>query len=353
MKKLTFLFLSLVSLAHPCTDFVVQAKDGAWVGGRSLEFGLDLQSILKVFPRRQQMVTQSPDMKEGLKWTSKYGYVGVTALGMNLTFEGMNEAGLSFGYLWLPGYTQYPTVASTDMKKALDFVDFGAWALGQFSTVAEVKAALRGVKIWGHSVPPLGVPPVHAAIHDAQGNSIVVEFIGGEMKVHDNPIGVLTNSPPFDWQMTNLQNYVPLSATNAEPYTLRGKTIEFQGQGNGFLGLPGDWTPPSRFVRMATYLRFATQPSTAMEGVNLCEHLLNAVDIPLGVVREKGKGGSDYTQWVVVKDQKNKVFYFRTYKDLCLKMIDLKKLDFDKGSMKSLNINVATGYVDMTASLLN
>lgn len=353
MKKLTILFLSLCSLAHPCTDFIVQAKDGAWIGGRSLEFGLDLQSIIKIFPRKQQMVTKSPDQKEGLKWTSKYGYVGVTGLGMNFSFEGMNEAGLSFGYLWLPGYTQYPTVAASDMKKALDFIDFGAWALGQFSTIAEVKEALKGVKIWGHVVPPLGVPPVHAAIHDAQGNSIVVEFIGGEMKVYDNPISVLTNSPTFDWQITNLQNYLNLDATNAEPYTFRGKTIEFQGQGNGFLGIPGDWTPPSRFVKMATLLRFAAPAANAAEGVNLCEHLLNSVDIPLGEVREKGKETGDYTQWVVVKDLKNKVFYFRSYKDLCLKMIDLKKLDLDKGSMRSINMNAAKGYVDMTASLLN
>lgn len=346
-----FFFLLLVSVAHACTDFTIQAKDGTWVNGRSMEFALELQSMIKVFPRNQRITSQNPDRKKGLEWTSKYGYVGVTALGMNFAFEGLNETGLSFGYLWMPGYTQYPAVGLQEMKKALDFTDFGAWVLGNFSTVDEVKEALNGVKIWGHPVPPLGIPPVHAAIHDAQGNNIVVEFVGGEMKVYDNPISVLTNSPPFDWQTTNLQNYLNLSATNAGPITFRGKNIELQGQGNGFLGIPGDWTPPSRFVKMATYLRFAKQPVNGIEGVNLAEHLLNTVDIPLGEIRDEGKDTGDYTQWIVIKDLTQKIFYFRSYKDLCLKMIDLKKLDFDKGSSKGLSVNAGKGYVDMTDAL--
>lgn len=337
-----------MSFAYGCTDFAVQTKDGTWVNGRSLEFGLDLQSTVKIFPRNQKMTSQNPEKKKGVEWTSQYGYLGVTALGMNFSFDGLNEAGLSFGYLWLPGVTQYPKVPLQEMKKGLDFVDLGAWVLGNFSSVAEVKEGLKGVRIWGHPVPQLGTPPVHAAIHDAQGDHLVVEFVGGEMKVYDNPISVLTNSPPFDWQITNLQNYIHLDAMNAEPYTLRGKTIEFFGQGSGLLGLPGDWTPASRFVRMATYLRFAKPAMNAADGINLAEHLLNAMDIPLGEVREKGQDGSDYTQWVVIKDLKNKIFYFRCYNDLCLKMIDLKKLNFDTGSQKSLSLYISKGYIDMT-----
>lgn len=171
------------------------------------------------------------------------------------------------------------------------------------------------------------------------------------MKVYDNPISVLTNSPPFDWQTINLQNYLNLSATNIPPVTFRGKTIEFQGQGNGLFGLPGDWTPPSRFVRVATYLRFVKQPTDSFEGVNLAEHLLNTMDIPLGIVRENGKDGSDYTQWIVIKDLSQKTLYFRSYKDLCLKKIDLKKLDLDSDSNQTIPMDTSKGYVDITASL--
>ena len=346
-------FLLLVSFAYACTDFMVQTKEGKWINGRSLEFALDLQSVFRTFPRGQPFASQNPERKKGLEWISKYGYLGVTALGMNFSFEGLNEVGLSFGYLWLPGVTQYPKVNGQEMKKALDFIDFGAWVLGNFSSVSEVKEGLKGVKIWAHPVPPLGLPPVHAAIHDVNGNNLVVEFVGGEMKVYDNPISVLTNSPPFDWQIANLQNYVNLDAGNAKSYTFRGKTIEFQGQGSGFLGLPGDWTPPSRFVKMVTYLRFATMPGNALEGIRLAEHLLNTIDIPLGEVREKGQEAGDYTQWSVIKDLSEKVFYFRSYNDLCLKKIDLKQLNFDEESDKSLSLEVGESYVDMTHAFID
>ena len=343
-----WLFLLVCSLGWACTDFTVQAQDGSWINGRSLEFAMDLQSTIKVFSRGQRVISQNPDKKNGIEWVSKYGYLGVTALGMNFSFDGMNEQGLSFGYLWLPGITEYPTVPSQEMNQALDFTDFGAWLLGNFATVNEVKEALRGVRIWGHPVPQLGLPPVHAAIHDAKGNNIVVEFVGGQMQVYDNPISVLTNAPAFPWHTTNLSNYAHLDANNAESYAIRGKRVEFQGQGSGLLGLPGDWTPASRFVKTATCLRFAKQPMNGIEGVNLAEHLLNAVDIPLGTVRENGKDAGDYSQWVVIKDQTQKVFYFRSYKDLCLKKIDMKKLNFEKGTGKSVSFDSGKGYVDVT-----
>lgn len=335
---------------YACTDFVVQAKDRTLVNGRSLEFALDLQSTLKVFPRGQRIASLNPERKKGIEWVSKYGFLGVTALGMNITFDGLNEAGLSYGALWLPGFTQYPDVAPEEMKLGLDFIDLGGWVLGNFATVEEVKAGLQGVRIWGHAVPPLpGIPPLHLAIHDAKGNHLVVEFVKGEMQIYDNPISVLTNSPPFDWQIVNLQNFGSLHAENVETIGFRGVEIPTTGQGSGLFGMPGDWTPPSRFVKMVTYLRFANAIADAGEGVNLAEHLLNTVDIPIGEIREKGQVG-DYTQWIVIKDLTNKIFYFRSYRDLALKMIDLKKLDFKNGSKRTLSLEINKKYLDVTGS---
>ena len=352
MRIFLCLTLFCCSSIYSCTDFVVQAQDGTLIDGRSLEFAQELQSLFKVYSRGQRMSSQNPQKKKGLEWLSKYGYLGVTCFGTNISFDGLNEAGLSFGYLWLPGVTQYPTVAPQEMKMALDFADFGAWVLGNFSSVEEIKEALKEVRIWGHPVPPLpGTPPVHAAIHDAAGNHLVVEFVGGEMKVYDNPISVLTNSPPFDWQMTNLQNYLHLDAENADPINFKGLEIHPPGQGSGMMGIPGDWTPPSRFVKTATYLRFAKAAANAMEGVNLVEHLLNTLDIPQGEIVEKGQDGGDFTQWIVIKDLTHKVFYFRSYKDLCLKKIDLKKLDFNTPSKKTLSLEVSKGYIDVTEAL--
>lgn len=342
------LFFFLISSLFACTDFVVQAKDGTMVNGRSLEFGLDLKSTIRSFPRGQKVMSGAPGQKSGLSWISKYGYLGVNALGLNFSFDGMNEAGLSFGYLWLPGVTDYPT--AQDPKKALDFTDFCAWVLGNFATVAEVKDALKNVSIWGHPVPPLGMAPVHAAIHDAKGNNLVVEFVGGEMQVYDNPVSVLTNSPPFDWQSANLQNYLNLSPYNPNPVTFRGAALSPQGQGGGCLGMPGDFTPPSRFVKTFTLLRFAAQPQAASDAVNLAEHLLNTVDIPIGAIRDPDKETGDFTQWVVIKDMTNRAFYFRSYGDLVLKKIDLKKLNFTRDNKNSLSLDFRKGYIDISDS---
>lgn len=347
MKFLLFLF---ISCAYACTDFVVQAKDGDLINGRSLEFGLELKSTLKAFPRASKMTSMASGQKMGLQWVSKYGYLGINVLGLSFSFDGMNEMGLSFGYLWLPGATQYPAVLPQDVKKTLDFTDFCAWALGNFASVAEVKEGLKSVRIWGHPVPSLGMAPVHAAIHDAKGGNLVVEFVGGEMQIYDNPMSVLTNSPPFPWQAANVSNYLALSPFNPDPIAFRGVSIAPPGQGGGFLGLPGDFSPPSRFVKIITSLRLAKQPANGMEAINLAEHLLNTVDIPLGIVRDPDKETGDYTQWIVIKDLTQKLFYFRSYGDLALKRIDLKKLNFVKEIKNSLPLDLKKGYFDVTDS---
>ena len=261
MKPLTvskFLQLIIATLCigiqplHSCTDFVVQSLDGAYINGRSLEFAMDLEAKIQVFPAHVERVSRGPNQEAGVRWVSQYGYLGVTVLDLAFSMDGMNEKGLSFGFLWLPG-TQYQTVSARDGKVPLDFIDFGDWLLGNFASIVEVKEALKKVSVWGHPVPPLpGIPPVHATIHDATGNHLVVEFINGEMRVYDNPIGVLTNYPTFDWMLTNLQNYVHLDAFNAPSFNWKKMVFAGTGQGSGLVGLPGDLTPPSRFVKMCT-----------------------------------------------------------------------------------------------------
>ncbi len=345
--------LAFAPFGFGCTDFVVKTADGSIINGRSLEFGVPLSAQIRVFSRGDQRSSHGPDGKTGIEWNSKYGFVAATCIQEDCVVDGVNEAGLSFGYLWLPG-TQYQTVGADDSDRALDFIDVGAWILGKFATVAEAKEALKDVLVWGHSVPLLtGIPPVHIALHDAKGKNLVVEFVRGEMKIYDNPNGVLTNYPTFDWQQINLQNYLGLNAVNVSPIQMNGSLFGQTGQGSGMVGIPGDWTPPSRFVKTTTLIRFAKVAENALEGVNLAEHLLNTVDIPMGDIREKKNStAGDYTQWAVVKDLANRVFYFRSYKDLALKFIDLKKLNFNqRGSSASIPIDAGKGYVDMTASL--
>ena len=196
----------------------------------------------------------------------------------------MNEKGLAGGILYFPGYAGYANAAATDPAKALAPWEFLTWALTSFASVAEVKAALAGVAIIDVAQPNLGItPPFHYTLHDASGASIVIEPVNGALKVYDNPLGVMTNAPTFDWHLTNLKNYVKISPVNAEPITIDGVTIPSFGQGSGLLGDPGDPTPPSRLPARARLRDLGQEAADGEQSVRLTQHILNNFDIPHGL----------------------------------------------------------------------
>ena len=150
------------------------------------------------------------------------------------------------------------------------------------------------------------VPTEHLTIHDAHGDDLVVEFLDGQTHFHDNKIGVLTNSPPYDWHLTNLRNYVGLSNVEAHPVNLMGLPVTPTGNGSGLLGMPGDVTPPSRFIR-ATML---TEVVDQGEGSSGC----GQPGLPLPGHRQRARfvaASGDYTQWSVARDHDNCIYYAR------------------------------------------
>src|SRR6201999_1968042 len=160
-------------------------------------------------------------------------------------------------------------------------------------------------------------PEVHFVVHDASGKSIVIEYVGGKLHVYDNPLGVVTNSPSFDWHITNLRNYVNFSMTNVPAVKLGSMSLQPFGAGSGMLGLPGDFTPPSRFVRAVAFVNTMIAPKDAAEAVSAASTMLNNFDIPKGLVRE---GTAEdfhlgYTQWSVIADMSHKVYYYWTMYD--------------------------------------
>lgn len=340
-----------------CTDFSLRAKDGTVMVTRTLEFATQLQSEIVTSPRGQRFRYTAPDGGAGMAWQSRYGYVYLNALHAKIAMDGMNEAGLSFEYLYLPNETQYPLVPRGQDAHALPYYALGSWILGNFKTVAELKQALPKIHVYSQHLASFGqvIFPVHAIIHDAQGQSIVVEFVGGKMQIYDNKIGVTTNAPRYDWQVTNLRNYINLTPISPTQVTVQGIPYLSTGQGSGMLGLPGDASPPSRFVKIAILKATSLPVDQASDLLNLSEHIVNNVDIPKGFVR--GKVGNqveiDYTQWAVFKDLTHQVLYYRSYDNPAVQSISLSKLDFSPSArILSMPIESRPMVIDATAQFL-
>ena len=185
---------------------------------------------------------------------------------------------------------------------------------------------------------------MHFFIQDKTGKSIAVEPIGGKLKVTDAPLGVMTNAPTYDWHMTNLDNYINLSVKDIESASLGDVKLQAFGSGSGMLGLPGDFTPPSRFVRAAFFSQAAVPNDTGADAVLAAFHILNLLDIPKGSVVNASVGGTmnEITEWTSVSDLKNLRWYFRTFADQSIRMVDLKEaIEAAKGEIKTISMEAS------------
>ena len=341
MKKSIFalVLVGAANVSLACTAVNVTAKDGTVIAGRTMEWALEMKWQLNSLPAGTAYELTAPASlkKPAVAATTKYALVGISSAefpGAPAFLEGQNSAGMGMSANFLPGFTEYQKVSEKDTHYA-SILEFGTLTLGSYGSVEELKQDLPKYKVWvDASMQVDGVTPwLHFVFTDKTGDSVVVEFVKGQMRMHDNVANVLTNAPTYDWHLTNLRNY--LSLTNFAPasMTLNGQNVTEIGQGGGMQGLPADYTPPSRFVRSVYLRQFADVPKTADEGVQLTAHILNNVDIPVGVSSSKanGKVVSDYTQWVAIKDLTRQQWHFTDYQNRTSYVtLDLKKM-FDSG----------------------
>ena len=149
------------------------------------------------------------------------------------------------------------------------------------------------------------------------------------MIVFDNPIGVACNWPHLDWHLTNLRNYINLSAHNPAPITIDGVQLGIMGQGPGLNGLPGDPSSPSRFVRAAALVASLRPVATGDEMEKTALHILNNFDLPLGFIRANDDPAhDDHTLWSSMANLTGLRYIVRTYDNPVPQLIDLKSVDF-------------------------
>ncbi len=362
-KKMSTLLAVVVMIllaagrADACTGIMLKTKDGKTVHGRTLEFGVEVSTSIVAVPKGYQF-TGKTSLGDGMKYKTRYSMTGIMTFSDLNIADGMNSAGLSAGAFYFPTFAEYAALTKENRSKALSPLDFNNWILARFATVEEVKKAIENKEVvivptalegWGPTAPPF-----HYIVYDKSGKSIVIEPVKGRLVVYDNPIGVITNSPGFDWHMINLRNYMNLKAENVDSIIINGVTFKPLGQGSGMMGIPGDFTPPSRFVRATAFVVTALPVATTREAIGEVFHILNNFDIPKGFSREvvDGKIYADYTQLTCARDPQTLKYYYKSYRNQTIKVFDLRAFDAanpkkvlilntDKGSQTVLNVNGA------------
>lgn len=345
--KLPAMLLAIIcSFIYPlptdsCTGITLKSKEGITIVARTIEWGgSNLNSQYVIVPRGHTQQSYLPGEVGGMTFTARYGYVGLAVEQKDFIAEGLNEAGLSAGLFYFPNYGKYEDYNPTKKERSIADLQLVSWLLGECKTVDEVKEAIKKICI-------IRIDPRASTIHwrfaDISGRQIVLEVIDGVPQFYENKLGVLANSPGFEWHMTNLNNYVNLFTGTAPTKHLGNTELTSFGTGSGFLGMPGDITSPSRFVRAAFYQTSAPQQDTSLKTVLQCFQILNNFDIPVGIEFPLGQIPADIpsaTQWTSATDMEHRIIYFRTMYNSTIRSIDLNNIDFSTALYKAIPMDI-------------
>ncbi len=334
-KGLIMGLVAICSAAIPagaCTGIALTAKDGSYIQARTIEWAKGyLESGYAIIPRGEKLFSYTPDGGQGAHFTAKYGVVGLTVADKNFIAEGLNEAGLSCGLFFFPDYGSYAKFDPQKRDITIADMQLNQWILTQFSTIDEVKHALLNGKAIVTGL--VGNAVIHWRIGEANGRQVVLEIVNGVPHFYENTVGVITNAPGFQWHLTNLSNYINLYGGTAKAHDMGDFTVNPIGSGSGLLGLPGDATPPSRFIRAAFIRNTAPQLADAPSTVFQTFHLLNFFDVPLGFETNADAQFPNIpsaTQWTSSIDLTHKKVYYHTAYNVNIRCIDLGSIDFSK-----------------------
>jgi len=308
-----------------CTGMRLECANG-YVAGRTCEFGLLLEYDALFLPVGTEYCA-SIGSSAGKAWTSTQAVVGIATFGAMAIMDGVNDAGLMAGAFYFSGQAQYADAAQTDLSNALNPTEVPHYILATCETIDEALAAIADITVADVAVNGWGpvAPPLHYQIIDAQGRHVAVEPTqAGSLLITENPTGAFTNSPDLPFHLLHLSQYMNISPETVQQSNVFGGTITAPGMGSGGLGLPGDYSPPSRFVRAAFFSANHPVPQTTIDGVQELFHLLNVFDIPMGAARVGDT--SDFTQATVVRDSRELTYAWRTYADQRMRQVNLKEL---------------------------
>lgn len=301
-----------------CTAVTYKSSD--FYFGRTLDFDVSYGEETVVMPRNFNLKFRKTD------GSIKYAVVGTALVvdGYPLFFDAANEAGLCAAGLRFEKNARYGEYKEGFYNVAQ--FEFIPYILGKCGSVAEAKEILSKINITNEAFDKkLSPSPLHWMIADKNG-AITVESVAGGIKIYDNSVGVLTNNPPFEFQIQNLCNYASLSPR--QPKNLFGAPLDMYSRGMGALGLPGDLSSQSRFVRAAFARRFSKKCKGERKCVCQTFHILDFVSQPLGCCEVEG-GGEEYTAYAACYNADKGIYYLKTYFGNRITAVDMRKEDLN------------------------
>ena len=226
MKKFIYIFCVFImsTPAIACTGITLHARDGGTVSARTIDWAESAtNNIYTVVPRGYVSRSLLPDgTQNGMTFVAKYGFVGLGPERPEFVVDGTNEAGLNAGLFYFPDYGEYQKYDEAARNTSVADLQVVSWILSNFATIDEVRNNINNIRVINiyHNSST-----AHWRITEPSGRVVVMEIINGEPVFHEDEIGVIANAPRFDWQLTNLNNYVNLRADTAEPLKLGPDTL--------------------------------------------------------------------------------------------------------------------------------
>lgn len=304
-----------------CTAATYETKH--FYFGRNLDLEYSYQESVTVTPRNYPLV-----FRHAAPLESHYAMIGMSYVvdGYPLYYEATNEKGLSMAGLNFVGNAAYqPPQPGKDNIAPFEFIP---WVLGQCDCLKDVRTLLDRLNLTATDFSPqLPAAQLHWLIANREG-CIVVESMADGLHIHDDPAGVLTNNPPFPYQMQNLCNYMSLSPQPPANHFCQSLKLEPYSRGMGAMGLPGDCSSASRFVKAAFTRLNSTSGQSELESVSQLFHILGSVAMPRGSVC-MGGGKFETTIYTCCCDADTGVYYYTTYENGGLTAVDMHREDLE------------------------
>lgn len=304
-----------------CTAVTYKTKDHYF--GRNFDLEYSYNETVTIVPRHYEF-----KFREMGSISDHYAMIGVAYVVDNypLFYDATNEKGLSMAGLNFPENAVYrPCMVGQDNVSPFEFIP---WILSQCKNVSEAKNLLSRINLAGINFSrELPLSPLHWIIAD-RDSAITVEAVKEGIKVYDNEIGVLTNNPPFEYQMFNLNNYMSLSKDKPANNFAEGLSLNYYSRGMGAMGMPGDLSSMSRFVRAAFTKLNSVSGDSEKESVSQFFHILGAVEQQRGLVKT-GEGEYEITIYTSCCNTDKGIYYYKTYDNWQITAVDMYEENLD------------------------